>query len=226
MYKSEFTSNSSLIIGSAVHIALSRSLKGEPVGDFFVDAVKTTLNGDKDHKGATDIDWKSSPDASENIAKKHLYDYDPYGKYLQVVETEKEISLEIPGIPIPVVGFVDIVCADRLVDIKTTGYFKRNPTINQEWKVQANIYQLYQESPFEFHILSRSKTQPVVMPGSKDDPLYVEPPQRRDTELFLRQIYDVMTYYVDRFGEDEWPGNRTHPWAAKYCPLGESCCQR
>jgi CRISPR/Cas system-associated exonuclease Cas4 (RecB family) len=226
VYKSPFESNSNLVIGSAVHLALSRQLKGEDIGDYFGDAVSSTLEGDEKHSGATGIDWKTSPEVSENLARKHLYDYERYGKHLRVIDTEKEISLDIPGVPIPIVGFVDIVCEDRLVDIKTTGYFKRSPEINPEWKVQANIYQLYEEKPFEFHVLTRSKTNPVVVPSGVDDQLYLPPPPRRQTELFLRQIYDVMQFYVDRFGHDEWPGNVTHPWAAKYCPLGSSCCQR
>lgn len=227
VYKAPFESNSNLVIGSAVHLALSRQLKGEPVGDFFADAVREALEGDEEHAGATSIVWNNSPETSENLAKKHLYDYERYGKHLRVVDTEVEIVLDIPGVDIPVVGFVDIVCADRLVDIKTTAYFKKSPSLNPEWKVQANIYQLYQQLPFEFHVLTRSKTHPVALPSGMDDQLYVAPPPRRETELFVRQIYDVMQFYVDRFGEDEWPGNATHPWAAKYCPLVGfgGCCQ-
>jgi hypothetical protein len=220
VYKAVSPSNSSLVIGSAVHLGISRVLRGEPAGDYFQDEVAEA------YENYGDINWKDSIDVSENIAKKMLYDYERFGKHLRVMDTEKEISIEIPGVPIPIVGFVDIVCEDRLIDIKTTGYFNRKVELNPEWKLQANVYQLYEEKPCEFHVLTRSKTAPVVVPTTIDSQLYVHPPQRRETETYIRQVYDVMKFYVDRFGEDEWPGNVTHPWSHKYCPLGDLCCHR
>lgn len=217
VYKVRGASNSSLVIGSAVHLGLSRLLKGEDPGNYWQECVNEALEEGEIH-------WKDSPTHAENLARKHLYDYERYAKYLRVLDTEKEIELNVCGIPMPIVGYVDVVCDDRIIDVKTTGYFKRNVELNPEWKLQANIYQLAEPKPAEFHVLTRAKAEPVAMPDSMAHQLYVGVPQTRETEAFLRNIYDVMQFYWDRFGEDEYPGNRIHPWAKKYCHV-ENCCQ-
>lgn len=220
VYKREGPSNSSLIIGSAVHLALSRLLKDEEPywGRAWDDVVE-------ENEGK-EIVWKDSPEKSHRIwiESVHSY-YESVGKYLTVVETEKEISLDIEGVPIPVVGFVDIVTPERTIDVKTTGYFDRRVSLNPEWKLQANIYQIAYPLPAEFHVLTRSKTDPVVLPDSYMHELHVNPPESGRTEKFVYGVWTVMEHYWKTFNTAPWPGNVIHPWAAKYCSV-EECCQR
>lgn len=217
VYGEKGPSNSSLIIGSAVHLALSRRLKGLPEGDYWNEVIAEE----------PEIDWKKdSIETSRNIAKQHVHNYyERVGKHLHVIDTEVEISLDIPDVPIPVVGFVDIVAMERIIDLKTTGYFNRKPSLNPEWRLQGNIYQIYQSVPVEFHILTRSKTDPVVVPASTSSQLYIPPPNAGRTEAYVKGIWDVMEFYWINFGENLYPGNVTHPWAEKYC-TSTNCCQR
>lgn len=211
-------SSSALLIGSATHLMLSKSLKGEdPSGSW--EEVMTELDG-------TPVIWKEGPDVCRQIAEAHAYHYfEKVGKYLTVLETEKEILIDIPDVPIPVLGYVDIETPDRIIDLKTTGYFNRKVALNPEWKLQANVYQLAHAKPAEFHVLTRSKTDPLVLPDSIGHDLHVSPPDRALTESFVRDVFKVIAFYLDEFGENPWPGNVTHPWSGKYC-LVSDCCQR
>jgi hypothetical protein len=206
-----------MVIGSAVHLGLSRILKGEDPGNFFEEVVKEE----------PEVIWKDTPAASKTWAEKMLYEYyERVGKTLNVVATETEILLEVPGVDIPLLGYVDIETSHGIIDVKTTGYFRRAPELNPEWKLQMNIYQMEYPDPGEFHILTRSKTQPVVIPSSKSDPLYVEPPTLTSTMEFVTKVWKEMSWFYETFGkEEEWRGNRTHPWAGKYCPV-KNCCQK
>lgn len=209
-----------MIIGSAVHLGLSRLLKGEDPGNFFEESLL-------DNGEPIEVIWKDKPEAAKTWATKMLYQYyESVGKHLDVISTEQELLIEIPGVDIPLLGYVDIETTRGIIDVKTTGYFSRKPELNPEWKLQMNIYQLRYPNDGEFHILTRSKTAPIVVPSSTSDPLFVGVPRSGLTD-YLRKIYSVMGFYYETFGEEiAWPGNLTHPWAAKYCPLGNLCCQK
>lgn len=220
--KTKGPSNSSLVIGSAVHLGLSRVLKDEPPGNFFEEVVT-------EHNLKSDgIIWKDTQSSSKMWAEKMLSQYyEQVGKYLDVLETEKEMLIDIPGIDIPLLGYIDIKTPRGVIDVKTTGYVSRTPQLNIEWKLQMNIYQVEDPKPGEFHILTRNKAQPIVVPDSPEHPFYVPLPDNFDVMLYAAQIYSVMEHYYETFGEDQnWPGNLTHPWAARYCPLGSLCCQK
>lgn len=213
--------SSSLVIGSAVHLALSRLLKGLPLGNYFDDAL-----GEHLATGAGVI-WKDKESASRKIADRMVVNYfHAVGRSLEVVDTEQELLLEIPGVDIPILGYVDILTNRGVIDVKTTGYVSRKPELQKSWKLQMNIYQLQHPKPGEFHVLTRSTTNPVVVPNSTVHPFYVPTP-KKDLEVTLRAIYRAMSAYYSEFGEEEdWPGNLTHEWAGKYCPLkGAGCCQ-
>ena len=212
-------SNSALMLGSAVHLGLSRALKGEDPGSFWLETLKEN----------PEVDWsKMAPDKCAEWAVKLLYlYYETIGKHLNVTDTEVEVLIEIPGMDIPVIGFIDILTDDRVVDVKTTGYFSaKQVRLNPEWKFQMNVYQIFENLPGEFHVLTRAKTDPIRVPTSINDPLYVYPPDPLETARFIRQTYQQIKYAWETWGdEEEWPGGVTHEWAGRYCDV-ENCCQK
>jgi hypothetical protein len=213
--------SSALVIGSAVHLALSRLLKGMPLGSYFDDAVgEHTITGAR-------ILWKDKESAARKIADRMVVNYyHRVGRTLNVLDTEQELLVEIPGVDIPLLGYVDILTDRGVIDVKTTAYVSRQPELQKSWKLQMNIYQLEHPQPGEFHVLTRSTTNPIVVPDSPDHPFYVPTPEK-DLATTLRAIYRAIKAYYEEFGtEEEWPGNLTHEWAGKYCPLkGNGCCQ-
>lgn len=210
--------SSAVVIGSAVHLALSRLLKDLPLGNYFDDAVAGTDGG---------ITWKDKESAARKIAEKMVVNYyHSVGRSLNVLDTEQELLLEIPGVDIPLLGYVDILTDRGVIDVKTTAYVSRKPELQKSWKLQMNIYQLEHPMAGEFHVLTRSSTQPLVVPDSPLHPFYVPLPTK-DLAAELKKIYMVMNSMYEMFGVDtEWPGNVTHEWAGKYCGLkGVGCCQ-
>lgn len=210
--------SSAVVIGSAVHLALSRLLKDLPLGNYFDDAVAGTDG---------EITWKDKESAARKIAEKMVVNYyHSVGRSLNVLDTEQELLLEIPGVDIPLLGYVDILTDRGVIDVKTTAYVSRKPELQKSWKLQMNIYQLEHPQPGEFHVITRSSTNPVVVPDSSLHPFYVPLP-KADFASSIQKIYRGMNAFYEEFGAEEtWPGNVTHEWAGKYCGLrGAGCCQ-
>lgn len=225
IHKEREPSNSALVIGSAVHLALSNLLNraGGSIDYYFDLSVREHLD-----KSTGEINWKDSPSASLEIARKHVENYmELVAPYLgPVLRTEHEFFLEIPGVPIPCKGFIDLETNSKIVDYKTTGYFNRKVTPNPEWKLQLCTYQLVIPKPAEIHVLTRSPKFPISTPSGSGDPLHLPALtelQRAQIENYLRQMYFTIEDYWNRWGEESWPGNAVHSWAAKYCGV-ENCC--
>jgi hypothetical protein len=194
---------------------------GKEPGDFFEEVVKEA------EWAGTEIVWKEGPEKAKEVALAHVYHYyEKVGKYLDVKTTEDELLLDI-GLDIPLLGYIDIVCdPSPVIDVKTTGYLNRNVKLNKEWQLQANIYQLKYPVPVEFHILTRAKSDPLIVPDGPDNKFYIPPVNRGELITWIKQEYSLMRYYYETWGEDTlWPGNRTHEWAFKYCGV-EQCCQK
>ena len=212
----EETVGEALILGSATHLALSRVLMGKDPGDYW---------GDVMAEEARTIVFKNE-DAARGQAEAWVYHYyEQMGKHLNVTATEQEIEIAVPGVPIPVVGYVDIETPERIIDVKTTGYLNRNVKLNPEWKLQARIYQLAHPKPAEFHVLTRAKTDPLIVPGSKEDKLYIPVGEVSRTQKIVQDTYDLIRYMWSTYGESEWPGAPNHDWASKYCAV-TNCCGR
>lgn len=201
-------------------MALSRLLKGESAGDYWNEVVMEASDNGQE------IIWKEQPHTAKKWADKFINNYiTNVGKYLDVINTEEELLLDIPGVDIPILGYVDVVTTRGVIDIKTTGYVNRKPELNPEWKLQMHIYQLKHPKDGEFHVITRNATSPIVVPSSMGHPFYVEVSDPDSTKRLIRDTWKVMNYYYEEWGDKhEWPGNFTHPWANKYCPLGDRCC--
>lgn len=206
--------NDALMIGSAVHLGLSRLLAGEDQGDFIQDALE-----------ASDYAWEDS--GSDDVAVAMVYHYwETIGKHIQpqVVATEKEFLIEVPGVDLPLLGYIDIETTDRLIDLKTTRYFSRKGVRpNKEWRFQQGIYQLEVPKPSEVHVLTRAKSDPVVVPDSTNHPLHFGRIDAEKIERIVRDEWRRINWHYETYGETPWPGNSFHEWADRYCGV-ENCC--
>lgn len=210
-----------VLIGSAVHLGLSRVLLGEDPGSFWLEALK------KQQEDGVVVDWaRERPDACAEWAIKLVYHYhESVGKFLPVQETESEFLIDVPGVPIPVKGITDIRMPGRIIDVKTTRYQSpRQVRLNPEWKFQMNVYQLVDPVPGEFHVLTRSKDMPVYVPDSTAHMLYVDVPNGEHIKRIVRQAYEKMLFSYEKFADEPWSGGETHEWAGRYCSVKE-CCQ-
>lgn len=217
-------SNSALVLGSYVHLLISKALTGQA---FDSSADFNRVVREACEKGTGEIVWKDKAESIQTLGQSMFYEYyETVGKHLNVESTETEIGIDF-GADIPLIGFVDIVCPDRIIDVKTTGYFSpRQVRLNPEWRLQAQIYQMHQQTPAEFHVITRAKTNPIAVPSSPSDALYVPVRDADSTKRYISQVYSLMNHCYDQWGDDPWPGGETHEWALKFCPLkGRGCCQ-
>lgn len=212
-------SSSPLVIGSAVHNYLAQKFDGSN-RDFDTVWLQTVQDA------GTGIDWKDEPAKARQIAAAHADAYWEYvGKHLKVIKAEQEISVDIPGVPIPVVGFVDAETEDRIIDFKTTKYMNPKAVrVNKEWKFQMGIYQIALGKPAEVHVLTRAKAQPVLIPENTSSPLYFGLQDTEKIAGMVRDIWGMINYCWETYGaEKPWPGNPMHEWAGRYCSV-ENCC--
>lgn len=206
--------NDAMMLGNAVHLGLSRLLVGEDMGDFIQDALEQA-----------DYAWEDP--RTDDLAVAMVYHYwETVGKHIQpqVVATEREFLIEVPGVELPLLGYIDIETQTTLIDLKTTRYFSRKSVRpNKEWRFQQGIYQLEIPKPSEVHVLTRAKTDPVVVPDSTSHPLHFGRIDSEKIERMVRDEWRRICWHYETYGEKPWPGNYSHDWASKYCSLGSEC---
>lgn len=203
--------NDAMKIGQAVHLCLSRRFMGEEEGDWWAEA----LDG-----------YVPEDDRSKGVAQAMVYHYWEYiGKYITPLSTEREILVTIPDMEIPILGYIDLETVDRNIDYKTTRYFsRRGVRPNKEWRLAQGIYQLDTPKPSEIHVLTRSKSDPVVIPDSTDHPLHIGLVNAAQVVRTVQYEWQKIKDNFENYGaEHPWPGNPMHEWNAKYCGL-EDCC--
>jgi hypothetical protein len=199
-----------LVIGSGVHLCLSRRFMGLPEGDWWTEACE----------GYTPEDSRS-----QGVAEAMVYHYWEYiGKFITPVATEREILVNVPGVELPILGYIDLETADRNIDYKTTRYFSRKGVRpNKEWRLAQGIYQLDTPKPSEIHVLTRAKNDPVVIPDSTSHPLHIGLVNAGQVVRTVQYEWQRIKDNWENYGYDSWPGNSMHEWAHKYCSLKDCC---
>lgn len=212
--------SSSLVVGKAVHLGLSKALSGGSPDGIWEEVLADS---------GEDIDWsRMSEKEAIKLSQKHIENYQRLvAPYLgEVVATEKSLEILFPGVEIPVIGFVDLETTSKVIDYKSTNYFNRKPSLNPEWAFQLAIYQYAIPKAGEIHVLTRGDKYPVYVPNSYDDPLYREAPDLvKNTKLqgMVWDAWQLMNHYWETYKLRPWPGNETQDWGHKYCKVSNCC---
>ncbi len=154
---------------------------------------------------------------------------------IQPVEVEKEFRHQLEGLPVEILGYVDLLAltnpapsasffADddmqtyhRIIDRKRSKRASREPSV--DWKLQAGIYQL--EYPFDHHWhVSVTKKTPEYQTEFVQKPI-----ERKITERRVRDAVTKIGFLYQRYGPDEeWPvTGKSHAWACSYCGFRDTC---
>ena len=70
----------------------------------------------------------------------------------KVLEAERKIELRLPDIPVPIIGYVDMVCEDKIIELKSKGVATNK--IDAAANMQAAIYQEALGLPAEVYYTS------------------------------------------------------------------------
>jgi hypothetical protein len=136
---------------------------------------------------------------------------------VQPTAVEKQFDLVVPGLPVKVFGYIDLITGERVIDRKRSTRSMRSPKV--DWVMQAGIYQLAEPKPYTWHVSVTTKTPQFQTDMEQDIP------RPGLTERRLRDVCLKLGWLYQRYGPDEgWPATgRNHDWSCSYCGYKPDC---
>jgi CRISPR/Cas system-associated exonuclease Cas4 (RecB family) len=162
---------------------------------------------------------------------------------VQPEAVEEKFSIEVPGVPVPIIGYLDLVAGPseqqragrpegasegvldlrRIVDRKTSGRKVSKP--EPDWSMQAGIYQLARWLPHEWQISVKTQN-PYVIAGDENLLVKASTARRRFVLRTIRALMLELGWMYVQFGADEpWPASRAllHQWRCSFCGYSDTC---
>lgn len=229
-----------LTLGSAMHSALAFNLeqkieshedrKVKEVIEYFHDeAWPKAIEADG---GKEEIRWDDPTDLDtprrdgERMTMAYHASVSP--RIQPISKPEQKITLHVEGVPVPIIGYVDVEEAANVIDLKTGKQVQKKPDSN--WRLQGTIYSLATNKPTHFHSLSRAKTPSIATPLTDPE---MALPWREDigavTRTVLIDFAGQVEYFMHRYGPDEtWPTSGVFMdykggAACRYCGFRKYC---
>lgn len=250
--------SASSVVGNAVHgsaqvnytqkITSGTDLTANDIDLAYAEAFDQEI---EDAGGPREIDWtmrlgKDRVELSPGLAKDRgvplarVYHAD-VARTVQPIGSEEWFRVEVPGVPVPVRGKIDLITADSKKDLKFGASAKKKPEAS--WQLQARTYMLVDattnrdgsvrvgnigDHAFEWHTGSWGgvRSQPKVITPEEEPTLRME--KTRQTvvvaQAMIKATSDAMVAYYTQFGSDEpWPTSAfQHTWACNYCAFHPS----
>jgi putative RecB family exonuclease len=216
-----------MIWGSAHNFALVEQNFAQKIGtgeDLSVGDVELAFAEGFDQRvDREDVDWKSDKPAEikDRGVKLAAAYHQTVSASVQPLTVEESFSIDVPGVPVPVVGRMDVTEETRTIDLKTGG--KRE--MNADNVFQGRVYQLARPVTMEFHLATKTKVPGIYTPPEYPEFgfAYSEAEQARTRMVLALLAADIVSTY-ERFGPDQtWPGAFTYGWACSYCGFKPTC---
>lgn len=201
-------------------------LERQDVLDRFVHYVEQEI---EDAGGPSEIQWKANPTTEIDTIKKvgsamvSAY-HTELAPTVEPQAVEQEIEVHDSRWAVPVVGYVDIVEADTLIERKTTSRMFTNP--NPDWVWQGRIYQMaLPNRSCVWHQSVKHSSDPGKVKVSALLPVAPDALMAAKTVTMLAQAQKNVEHLIVTYGPDEaWPGYGVmHPWACGYCGYRDNC---
>jgi hypothetical protein len=227
----------SLVLGSAVHDALGythtqkidthEDLPVPEVVEYFHDQSWPTTVADDG--GEEEIKWEKKPDDVRRDGERMLHAYHTVvSPRIQPLAIERKVDFVVPGIPVPFIGYLDVVEEGDTIDLKTGKQVTRKPDAN--WRLQGLLYAVATGKPTHFHSVSRAQTPSIATPKESEEMSVAPLPHWRElVERVLRDFAGQVEFYFERYGPDQtWPLNGlVHDYkggpACNYCGFRRFC---
>lgn len=230
----------SMLVGRADHAAIEHSMKPKietgvdlPLGEVrekYVNVLETEVDN---AGGLTELEQRDNLKKEYDKARTHGQDvvqayHTTVSPHFQPLAMEKKFELHPADLPVRVTGYIDMVATDVnaflpvMVDRKgsTRARWKPEP----EWVIQAEIYQLAEPVPHEWHVSVATQSPRVILPA-KDNQLRLDVVPKQRAHKMLEQVVAEIGFYYIKYGPDEpWPAKgKLHPWACGYCGYRPTC---
>ncbi len=196
------------------------------VKDRFAEYVDTEI---EDAGGVGEIEWRDAPRKEIDTIKKigtsmvAMY-HDEIAPTVEPIGLEEEIEVNHPLFARPVVGYVDILEENTLIERKTSSRLASTP--QPEWVWQGRIYQLAMPNKScQWHVSVKHRSDPDKVRVNALLPVPPNPRMREATVMMLAQSMKQVEQLVTTYGPDHpWPGQGVlHPWACGYCGYRDGC---
>jgi hypothetical protein len=125
---------------------------------------------------------------------------------IQPTVVEEKFSIDIPGVEVPVIGYLDLQDAERTIDTKTGKQVSKK--VKPSWQLQGRLYAFATQKPTEYHSISRAKTPNIVTAMESADMVVPVPTDQQMTELtrLVNNAADLIRFFLARYGlNEEWP---------------------
>lgn len=216
-----------MIWGSAHNFALVEQNFAQKIGtgeDLSVGDVELAFAEGFDQRvDREDVDWKTDKPAEikDRGVKLAAAYHQQVSASVYPLTVEESFSIDVPGVPVPVVGRMDVTEETRTIDLKTGG--KRE--MNADNVFQGRVYQLARPVAMEFHLATKTKVPGIYTPPEYPEFgfAYSEVEQARTRTVLALLAADIASTYA-QFGPDQtWPGAFTYGWACSYCGFKPTC---
>ena len=164
-----------------------------------------------------DPQWKEDPEQLMERSRKMIQTYFETAQEIEPVAVEQKFEETIPGVSIPVIGYLDLETRAKVIERKTSKSKLSSP--KPTWKFQARVYQLVNRKPIEWHVVTKQAT-PQIVTGIIQN---VQNPD--DTVRLIQQVVHTLDDYYTRYGPNNpWPTiGVMHEWACSYCAHRKTC---
>lgn len=225
------------VVGSAVHAALKQNFEQKisshedlptvELLDWYSEVGFPTTVVDGEQMSGSETFWTSDPESARTRGRVMLGAYhNAVSPRIQPTAAEARFEIDM-GLPVPVIGFLDVEEQERTIDFKTGKARRSKP--KEDWKIQAAIYNEARGRPVEFHTIGATEgkmTASVVTPLESPELLiWLDEGQRRVLREGVRLIAAELCMYMELLGPDEpWPMHGTFSeWACNYCGYRKDC---
>lgn len=175
--------------------------------------------------GPKEVEWGNDKPSDLKDAGTRLVGvyHNKVSPYVQPTAVEGRFEVEIPKVPVPLVGYVDVETETEAIERKTARAATKK--IKPQWRLQGLLYQAVRDLPVDWHVSVKTKTPAVYTP--KDEAalrLGINPRIVSATQVLVQNTVREIVAYWQTFGPDEpWTGALSHDWACDYCGYRSSC---
>lgn len=166
-------------------------------------------------------DWfGADPDATKSHGQLIMQTYhEVVSPTVHPIAVESRFEEKFEGVPVKVIGYVDVEENKRLIERKTTKTRMSKPKPN--WLLQGRLYSAVYQKPVEWQVVTRAKTPTLCLPET-DPELRLEVGNVDSTIKLIQQVAYMLNDMYLRYGSDTpWPTTGVvHPFLCGYCGFG------
>lgn len=180
----------------------------------------TAWNNELDENGEPEW-YEDDPDVTRNHGHLIMETYhEIVSPTITPIAVESRFEEKLPGVPVSLVGYVDVEETFRLIERKTTKTRVSKPKPN--WLLQGRLYSMVYQKPVEWQCVTRTKTPTICLPET-DPELRLEVGNADSTLLLVQQTAMMIEDLYMRYGPDSpWPAHGlSHPYLCGYCGFSQ-----